>query len=176
MSRRVSGGTSSSAQAQLESLQLRFEEYQQEVATHFKTTATLASRLNRSYQDIQEHLTHGAMELAPDDMTLPVACWPHWTRKLAPSVRAATARTRPSTRWSRRATTRRKKPTARAPCPRASASSANPDATARVLIRRGPTPCPTPIPPPLSRQPTTAALCALPATGHWSTTAPCAPS
>ena len=65
VSRRVSGST----QAQLESLQLRFEEYQQEVATHFKTTATLASRLNRSYQDIQEHLTHGAMELAPDDMT-----------------------------------------------------------------------------------------------------------
>ena len=69
VSRRVSGGTSGSAQAPLESLQLRFEEYQQEVATHFTTTATLASRLNRSYQDIQEHLTHGAMELAPDDMT-----------------------------------------------------------------------------------------------------------
>ena len=69
VSRRVSGGNSGSTQAQLESLQLRFEEYQQEVATHFKTTATLASRLNRSYQDIQEHLTHGAMELAPDDMT-----------------------------------------------------------------------------------------------------------
>ena len=69
VSRRVSGGSNSSAQAQLESLQLRFEEYQQEVAAHFKTTATLASRLNRSYQDIQEHLTHGAVELAPDDMT-----------------------------------------------------------------------------------------------------------
>ncbi|MEH6564149.1 MAG: DUF1043 family protein [Halopseudomonas sp.] len=69
ISRRVSGGHSSSAQAQLESLQLRFEEYQQEVAAHFKTTANLAGRLNRSYQDIQEHLTHGALELAPDDMT-----------------------------------------------------------------------------------------------------------
>jgi uncharacterized protein len=69
VSRRVSGGNSSSSQAQLESLQLRFEEYQQEVASHFKTTANLAGRLNRSYQDIQEHLTHGAMELAPDDMT-----------------------------------------------------------------------------------------------------------
>jgi len=69
VSRRVSGGNSSSSQAQLESLQLRFEEYQQEVAAHFKTTANLAGRLNRSYQDIQEHLTHGAMELAPDDMT-----------------------------------------------------------------------------------------------------------
>tara|TARA_Y100000748_G_C15490722_1_gene486400 strand:+ start:36 stop:494 length:459 start_codon:yes stop_codon:yes gene_type:complete len=69
VSRRVSSGSNASAQAQLESLQLRFEEYQQEVSTHFKTTATLASRLNRSYQDIQEHLTHGALELAPDDMT-----------------------------------------------------------------------------------------------------------
>lgn len=69
ISRRVSGGSSGSAQAQLESLQLRFEEYQQEVATHFKTTATLANRMNRSYQDIKDHLTHGALELAPDDMT-----------------------------------------------------------------------------------------------------------
>jgi len=68
ISRRV-GGNSSSSQAQLESLQLRFEEYQQEVAAHFKTTANLAGRLNRSYQDIQEHLTHGAIDLAPDDMT-----------------------------------------------------------------------------------------------------------
>jgi|TARA_R110000796_G_scaffold3909_9_gene14984 hypothetical protein len=69
VSRRISGGSSSSSQAQLESLQLRFEEYQQEVAAHFKTTANLAGRMNRSYQDIQEHLTHGALELAPDDMT-----------------------------------------------------------------------------------------------------------
>ena len=38
-------------------------------AAEDNSTATLASRLNRSYQDIQEHLTHGAMELAPDDMT-----------------------------------------------------------------------------------------------------------
>ncbi len=69
IARRVSGGQSTNTQAQLESLQLRFEEYQQEVSSHFKTTATLVARLNRNYQEIQEHLTHGAMELAPDDMT-----------------------------------------------------------------------------------------------------------
>ena len=69
VAKRVGGGTSSGSQAQLESLQLRFEEYQQEVASHFKTTASLVGKLNRSHQDIQEHLTHGAMELAPDDMT-----------------------------------------------------------------------------------------------------------
>ncbi|CEA03004.1 putative cytochrome d ubiquinol oxidase subunit III (Cytochrome bd-I oxidase subunit III) [Pseudomonas saudimassiliensis] len=66
---RISGRPSSGTQAQLESLQLRFEEYQQEVASHFNTTASLVSRLNRSYQDIQEHLGQAAVELAPDDMT-----------------------------------------------------------------------------------------------------------
>lgn len=66
---RLSGGSASSTQAQLESLQLRFEEYQQEVASHFNTTANLVSRLNRSYQDIQEHLGQAAVELAPDEMT-----------------------------------------------------------------------------------------------------------
>lgn len=66
---RLSGGNSASTQAQLESLQLRFEEYQQEVASHFNTTASLVTRLNRSHQDIQEHLGQAAVELAPDDMT-----------------------------------------------------------------------------------------------------------
>ncbi|PKM30560.1 MAG: DUF1043 domain-containing protein [Gammaproteobacteria bacterium HGW-Gammaproteobacteria-11] len=70
IARRVSGGQiSGSTQAQLENLQLRFEEYQQEVSSHFKTTANLVSRLNRSYQDIQQHLTQGAMDLSPDEMT-----------------------------------------------------------------------------------------------------------
>ncbi|WP_090276459.1 YhcB family protein [Halopseudomonas litoralis] len=66
---RISGGQSSNTQTQLESLQLRFEEYQQEVASHFNTTANLVTRLNRNYQDIQEHLGQAAVELAPDDMT-----------------------------------------------------------------------------------------------------------
>lgn len=66
---RLSGGQSSNTQAQLESLQLRFEEYQQEVASHFNTTANLVTRLNRSYQDIQEHLGEAAVGLAPDDIT-----------------------------------------------------------------------------------------------------------
>lgn len=69
LARRVGGTGSSGTQAQLESLQLRFEEYQQEVSSHFNTTANLVSRLNRSYQDIQEHLAQGAMELSPDDIT-----------------------------------------------------------------------------------------------------------
>jgi uncharacterized protein len=69
LARRVGGSQSGSVHAQLESLQLRFEEYQQEVATHFKTTASLVTKLNRSQREVQEHLTQGAMELAPDDMT-----------------------------------------------------------------------------------------------------------
>ena len=66
---RLSGGSSANTQAQLEGLQLRFEEYQQEVASHFNTTANLVARLNRSYLDIQEHLGQAATDLAPDDIT-----------------------------------------------------------------------------------------------------------
>lgn len=69
LARRFGGAQSGGSQRQLESLQLRFEEYQQEVATHFKTTAGLVSRLNRDYQDIRQHLTQSAMELAPDDIS-----------------------------------------------------------------------------------------------------------
>src|SRR5690606_28774267 len=65
----LTGRSASSTQAQLESLQLRLEEYQQEVASNFNTTASLVSRLNKSYQDIQEHLGQPAVELAPDEMT-----------------------------------------------------------------------------------------------------------
>lgn len=69
VTRHMGGSQGGSVHAQLESLQLRFEEYQQEVASHFKETANLVTRLNRSYREVQEHLTQGAVELAPDDMT-----------------------------------------------------------------------------------------------------------
>lgn len=69
VARRISGSYSSGTRSQLESLQLRFEEYQQEVSSHFKTTANLVAQLNRSHQEIQEHLSQGAMDLSPDDMT-----------------------------------------------------------------------------------------------------------
>ena len=69
VARRVSGSHSSGTRAQLESLQLRFEEYQQEVSSHFKTTASLVAQLNRSHQEIQQHLSQGAMNLSPDEMT-----------------------------------------------------------------------------------------------------------
>ncbi|QJD59149.1 DUF1043 family protein [Pseudomonas sp. gcc21] len=69
LTKRVGGGGGTGTQAQLEGLQLRFEEYQQEVASHFNTTASLVSKLNRSHQEMQAHLTQGAVELAPDEMT-----------------------------------------------------------------------------------------------------------
>lgn len=69
LAKRVGGSGSTGSQAQLEGLQLRFEEYQQEVASHFNTTASLVSKLNRSHQEMQQHLTHGAVTLAPDEMT-----------------------------------------------------------------------------------------------------------
>lgn len=69
VARRVSGTYSSATRTQLESLQLRFEDYQQEVSSHFKTTANLVAQLNRSHQEIQEHLSQGAVDLSPDDIT-----------------------------------------------------------------------------------------------------------
>lgn len=69
VAKRFSGNHSSGTRAQLESLQLRFEEYQQEVSSHFKTTANLVAQLNRSHREIQEHLSQGAVDLSPDEMT-----------------------------------------------------------------------------------------------------------
>ncbi|KKO02045.1 hypothetical protein LCGC14_0109060 [marine sediment metagenome] len=69
VAKQVGGKHVTGSHAQMESLQLRFEEYQQEVASHFNTTASLVAKLNRSHREVQEHLTHGAIELAPDDMT-----------------------------------------------------------------------------------------------------------
>ena len=73
VARRVSGSHSSGTRAQLESLQLRFEEYQQEVSSHFKTTASLVAQLNRSHQEIQmtrERLL-AALEEPPVSRTRP---------------------------------------------------------------------------------------------------------
>ncbi|MDZ5605074.1 DUF1043 family protein [Pseudomonas sp. RP23018S] len=59
----------SSSQRQLDDLQQRFDSYQNEVVTHFNSTATLVTRLTQSYQDVQNHLAEGADRLALDDLT-----------------------------------------------------------------------------------------------------------
>jgi len=41
---------------------------------------------HRSYQDIQEHMAHGAMDLSPDDMTSQAAFWLPWKKQAAPSA------------------------------------------------------------------------------------------
>ncbi|MCY1406398.1 hypothetical protein D9M71_216610 [compost metagenome] len=56
-------------QRQMDDLQDRFSSYQQEVATHFSTTANLVKKLTQSYQDVQEHLSDGAQRLALDELT-----------------------------------------------------------------------------------------------------------
>ncbi|MDT4871554.1 hypothetical protein FQZ97_1066880 [compost metagenome] len=53
----------------MDDLQDRFSSYQQEVATHFNTTANLVKKLTQSYQDVQEHLSDGAQRLALDELT-----------------------------------------------------------------------------------------------------------
>jgi uncharacterized protein len=50
-------------------MQARFEAYQNEVVTHFNTTASLVKKLTQSYQDVQEHLSDGANRLALDELT-----------------------------------------------------------------------------------------------------------
>ncbi|MFC0668266.1 YhcB family protein [Azotobacter chroococcum] len=56
-------------QRQLDELQERFDTYQNEVITHFNTTASLVKKLTQSYAEIQEHLSEGASRLALDELT-----------------------------------------------------------------------------------------------------------
>ncbi|MDG1580731.1 DUF1043 family protein [Pseudomonas sp. GOM6] len=59
----------SRTQRQLDEMQQRFDSYQNEVVTHFNTTASLVRKLTQSYQDVQEHLSQGASRLAADELT-----------------------------------------------------------------------------------------------------------
>ena len=56
-------------QRQLDDVQERFDNYQNEVVTHFNSTANLVQKLSQSYQDVQEHLSEGANRLATDEQT-----------------------------------------------------------------------------------------------------------
>lgn len=56
-------------QRQLDDVQERFDTYQNEVVTHFNSTANLVQKLSQSYQDVQEHLAEGANRLATDEQT-----------------------------------------------------------------------------------------------------------
>ena len=56
-------------QRQLDDVQERFDTYQNEVITHFNSTANLVQKLSQSYHDVQEHLAEGANRLATDDIT-----------------------------------------------------------------------------------------------------------
>ncbi|ARD10527.1 MULTISPECIES: Z-ring associated ZapG family protein [Pseudomonas] len=58
-----------STQRQLDDIQERFDTYQNEVVTHFNSTANLVQKLSQSYQDVQEHLAEGANRLALDELT-----------------------------------------------------------------------------------------------------------
>jgi uncharacterized membrane-anchored protein YhcB (DUF1043 family) len=59
----------SSTQRQLDDIQERFDSYQNEVVTHFNSTATLVKKLTASYQEVQDHLAEGANRLALDEQT-----------------------------------------------------------------------------------------------------------
>ncbi|AQW67461.1 UNVERIFIED_ORG: uncharacterized membrane-anchored protein YhcB (DUF1043 family) [Pseudomonas parafulva] len=59
----------SSSQRQLDDIQQRFDSYQNQVVTHFNSTAVLVKKLNQSYQDVQDHLADGANNLALDEVT-----------------------------------------------------------------------------------------------------------
>ncbi|MBD8680963.1 ZapG family protein [Pseudomonas sp. CFBP 13719] len=63
--RAVPNGT----QRQLDDIQERFDTYQNEVVTHFNSTAILVKKLTQSYQEVQDHLAEGADRLALDELT-----------------------------------------------------------------------------------------------------------
>lgn len=69
LSRLAPGAAPSRTQSQLDELQERFDTYQNEVVTHFNTTAALVRKLTQSYQDVQAHLTEGIDRLALDEVT-----------------------------------------------------------------------------------------------------------
>ena len=56
-------------QRQLDDLKERFDSYQDEVVTHFNTTAGLVKRMTQSYQDVQEHISAGANRLTLDELS-----------------------------------------------------------------------------------------------------------
>ncbi|WP_347901962.1 DUF1043 family protein [Pseudomonas purpurea] len=56
-------------QRQLDDIQERFDSYQNEVVTHFNSTAMLVKKLTQSYQEVQDHLAEGANRLALDEQT-----------------------------------------------------------------------------------------------------------
>lgn len=56
-------------QRQLDEVQERFDTYQNEVVTHFNSTANLVQKLTQQYQEVQEHLAEGANRLALDELT-----------------------------------------------------------------------------------------------------------
>ena len=59
----------SRTQRQLDDIQERFDSYQNEVVTHFNSTAMLVKKLTQSYQEVQDHLAEGANRLALDVLT-----------------------------------------------------------------------------------------------------------
>ena len=59
----------SRTQRQLDDIQERFDSYQNEVVTHFNSTAMLVKKLTQSYQEVQDHLAEGANRLALDEQT-----------------------------------------------------------------------------------------------------------
>jgi len=69
VARLLPGAAPSRTQRQLDELQERFDAYQNEVVTHFNSTASLMRKLTQSYQDVQQHLSEGANRLALDELT-----------------------------------------------------------------------------------------------------------
>ena len=69
VARALPNAAPNSTQRQLDDVQERFDTYQNEVITHFNSTANLVQKLSQSYQDVQEHLAEGANRLALDDLT-----------------------------------------------------------------------------------------------------------
>lgn len=58
-----------STQRQLDDVQERFNNYQNEVVTHFNSSATLVNKLSQNFQEVQDHLADGANRLALDELT-----------------------------------------------------------------------------------------------------------
>ncbi|MFD1259173.1 YhcB family protein [Entomomonas asaccharolytica] len=66
VSKATGGDRSGNLKNQMESLEERFNDYQNEVASHFNTTANIAQKLSQGYQEMQAHLEHSVESLVAD--------------------------------------------------------------------------------------------------------------
>ncbi len=67
---RGDSGSKSKLEHEIDDLQVEYEQYKENVGTHFARTAELVNQLTESYRDVHAHLASGAQTLCGDNDSL----------------------------------------------------------------------------------------------------------